>query len=148
MELKTPQSLKVEHDELHAQLATAKKAGGAVGEAAKAVAEVLHPHFIKEEEYALPPLSILPSLATGKISQDMKTAATMAERLKAELGQMLQEHQEIIAALDGLKKAAKSEGKDEFAHFADKLILHAQTEEEVLYPASIMIGEYLRLKLR
>lgn len=25
--------------------------------------------------------------------------------------------------------------------------LHAQTEEEVLYPASILIGEYLKLKL-
>ncbi len=148
MELKTPQSLKVEHDELHAQLARAKKAGGTVGEAAKAVAEVLHPHFIREEEFALPPLSILPSIAAGRISPDIKTAAAMAERLKAEVGQMLQEHQEIVAALDGLKKAAKSEAKDEFARFADKLVLHAQTEEEVLYPASILVGEYLKLKLQ
>lgn len=147
MELKTPQSLKVEHDELHAQLARAREAGGAVGDAAKAVAEILHPHFIKEEEFALPPLGILPSVAAGKISPEMKAAAAMAERLKAEVGQMLQEHREIVGALDGLKQAAKSEGKDEFAHFADKLVLHAQTEEEVLYPASILVGEYLKLKL-
>jgi hypothetical protein len=45
MELKTPQSLKVEHEVLHAQLAKATKAGGATSEAAKTVAKVLHPHF-------------------------------------------------------------------------------------------------------
>ena len=33
------------------------------------------------------------------------------------------------------------------AEFADKLILHAQTEEEVSYPTAILIGEYLKLKL-
>jgi hypothetical protein len=31
--------------------------------------------------------------------------------------------------------------------FAEKLMFHAQTEEDVLYPASILIGEYLKLKL-
>jgi hypothetical protein len=29
------------------------------------------------------------------------------------------------------------------AHFAEKLILRAETEEEVLYPASILIGDFL-----
>jgi len=27
------------------------------------------------------------------------------------------------------------------------LMLHAQTEEEVLYPAAILVGEYLKVKL-
>jgi len=27
-------------------------------------------------------------------------------------------------------------------------MLHAQTEEEVLYPAAILVGEYLKLKLK
>jgi len=27
------------------------------------------------------------------------------------------------------------------------LMLHAKTEEEVLYPAAILVGEYLKLKL-
>jgi hypothetical protein len=42
MNINTPQSLKVEHEELHAELAKAKKAGGATGEAAQMVAKVLH----------------------------------------------------------------------------------------------------------
>ena len=59
MEIKIPQSLKIEHEELHNELRKTTKYGGRVGDAANAVANVLHDHFIKEEEYALPPLSLL-----------------------------------------------------------------------------------------
>ena len=45
MDFKTPQSLRVEHEELHVELAKATKAGGATSEAAQVVAKVLHPHF-------------------------------------------------------------------------------------------------------
>lgn len=34
------------------------------------------------------------------------------------------------------------------ARFVEKLVLHARTEEEVLYPASILTGEYIGLKLK
>ena len=71
----------------------------------------------------------------------------MAYRLKADLGQMLLEHREIVAALKVLVEAADSEGNESASHFAEKLMLHAQTEEEVLYPASILVGEYLNLRL-
>jgi hypothetical protein len=147
MVLKTPQSLKAEHDELHAQLARAIASGGATGDAAAKVAEGLHPHFLKEEEYALPQLGLLPALAEGRILPEMKAAVEMSHRLKADLGQMLSEHKHIVTALEALIEAANSEGKGDAAHFAEKLMLHAQTEEEVLYPASILVGEYLNLKL-
>ena len=146
MILKTPQSLKAEHDQLHAQLAQAIGAGGATGEAAARVAKALHPHFLKEEEYALPPLGLLPALAEGKVLPEMEAAVAMAHRLKADLGHMLQEHREIVVALEALKEAASSEGNAAAAHFAEKLMLHAQTEEEVLYPAAILVGEYLSWK--
>jgi hypothetical protein len=147
MELKTPKSLKAEHEELHAQLAKAENAGGATSEAAKTVAKALHPHFLKEEEYALPPLGLLPVLAEGKTFPEMEAAIAMADRLKADLSHMLLEHKQIVIALKALTEAANSENKKDAAHFAEKLMLHAQTEEEVLYPASILIGEYLKLKL-
>lgn len=146
MEFMIPQSLKLEHEELHTQLLEATKAGGAVGKAAKAVANVLHPHFVKEEEYALPPLGLLRLLAEGRITGDMRAAITMTNRLKADLGQMLEEHKAIVDMLRSLAESSRRENKTEFAQFADKLILHAQTEEEVLYPAAILIGEYLKLK--
>jgi hypothetical protein len=34
------------------------------------------------------------------------------------------------------------------AGFAEKLTLHAQTEEEVLYPAALLVGRYVKLSLR
>ena len=147
MEFNIPGSLKSEHEELHAELVRATKAGGKTGESARAVAKILHPHFEKEEEYALPPLGLLRVLAGGKVTQEMKEAIIMTDRLKAELHQMLEEHKEIVAALRNLTDAAEKENKPEYARFAEKLALHAQNEEEVLYPAAILVGEYLKLKL-
>lgn len=147
MKFEIPHPLKAEHEELHAELAEATKAGGIIGEAAKGVAEVLHPHFLKEEEYALPPLGLLSVLARGQVAPEMREALTMTDRLKAELSEMLEEHKAIVASLGILTDAAKKETKMQYARFAEKLILHAKTEEEVLYPAAILVGEYLRMRL-
>jgi hypothetical protein len=147
MSFRIPQSLKLEHDELHAELVNATKAGGKTGEAAKAVAKVLHEHFVKEEEFALPPIGLLSELARGEADAGMTDAIGMADRLKAELPEMLEEHKAVMDALKQLSAAALAERKPEHARFAEKLRLHAQTEEEVLYPAAILAGEYLKLKL-
>jgi hemerythrin HHE cation binding domain-containing protein len=147
MEIVIPRTLKLEHDELHELLRKATRESGGLGEAGKAVAKLMHPHFVKEEEYALPPLGLLPLLAKGTVTPDMAAALPMTDRLKAELGQMLAEHKSIVVALRNLADAAKRANKPEYAEFADKLILHAQTEEEVSYPTAILIGEYLKLKL-
>ena len=145
MEFQIPPPLKSEHEELHAELTEIIRAGGQIGEAAQAVAEALHPHFVKEEESALPPLGLLRLLAKGKVSSEMREVLSMTDRLKRELPQMLQEHKAIVAKLEDLIELAKREGRMEPARFAKKLILHAQTEEEVLYPASLLIGDYLRV---
>jgi hypothetical protein len=148
MTFEIPTSLKREHEELHADLARATKAGGSVGEAAKSVAEVLHDHFVKEEEIALPPIGLLSALARGEVHENMKSVVHMTDRLKAELPEMLEEHKAVVAALENLIAAAQEENNTEHAVFAEKLMLHAQTEEEVLYPAAILVGEYLKLKLK
>jgi hypothetical protein len=103
---------------------------------------------VKEEEYALPPLGLLPRLAAGDVTPEMADVLALTEQLKAELPQMLEEHKAIVAALSHLVEVAKQENKLEYAHFAEKLMLHAQTEEEVLYPTATMIGEYLKLILK
>lgn len=146
MALTVPQSLKKEHEELHAELVAATKAGGRIGAAATAVAQVLHPHFMKEEEYALPPLGVLTILADDRLPADISAIIAMTDRLKKELNLMLHEHKAVIAALNKLIEAAEKERKSQYVHFAEKLKLHAQMEEEVLYPAAIVIGEYLKKK--
>jgi hemerythrin-like domain-containing protein len=152
MGLKIPESLELEHEELHEQLYKGIKEGGKVGEAAKAVADILHPHFEKEEKYAPPPLGLLSSLVSeeqgeGKITQEMKNNVIfMADKLKTDLSYMIEEHNEIVAALNNLIEIAKIENKTELVQFAEKLKLHAKTEEQVLYPTAILIGKYLKLK--
>ena len=143
---KIPESLKMEHEELHADLVRATKAGGKTGEAAKGVAKVLHDHFVKEEEFALPPIGLLAALARGEVDKQMRDVLVMTDRLKAELPEMLREHQSVVAALKKLSAAAEEEKLPEHARFAEKLMLHAKTEEDVLYPAAILVGEYLKLK--
>jgi hypothetical protein len=142
-----PRPVKAEHKELHAELVKATKLKGAVGDAARAVASLLHPHFIKEEEYALPPLGLLPSLAAGTVTSEMRDVLTMTDRLKAELPQMLAEHKSVVAALRKLAAAARRARRPEIVHFTQKLMLHAQSEEQVLYPAAILVGEHVRARL-
>jgi hypothetical protein len=145
MDFQIPGPLKAEHEELHAKLRAAINSGGAVGDAAKAVAELLHPHFVKEEKYALPPLGLLGLLAEGEVKPEMAEVLAMTDQLRSELPNMLSEQARIVEALGRLADAALREGNRQVARFAEKL--HAQTEEQVLYPAAIVLGEYLRLKL-
>ena len=147
MEFKILGSLKVEHEELHAELLQATKVEGPVGDAARTVAALLHPHFVKEEEYALPPLGLLAALAEGRVTREMRKVLAMTDRLKAELPEMLAEHKAVVGALQKLIAAAQREDRSEVVHFAEKLMLHARAEEEVLYPTAILIGEYVRRRV-
>ena len=146
MKPKIPKPLTIEHKELHEKLGEVIQEGGKIGEAAKAVAEVLHPHFIKEEKYALPPLGVLRSLAKGKAQTQTQTKEIlrMSDELKKDLPTMLKEHKEVVAKLKTLIAEALKEERQDVILFAEKLILHAETEEEVLYPAAILVGDYLK----
>ena len=139
MNFQIPPVLKAEHEELHGELVRATKAGGHTGEAAKAVAKLMHPHFVKEEEYALPPLGLLSGLSKGKLEAEMAEVLKLTDKLEAELPRMLAEHKDIVTALKRLAEAAKAENKPEYVHFAEKLMAHARTEEEVSYPTALLI---------
>jgi hypothetical protein len=141
---KVPSALKQEHEELHARLVAAAQAGGRTQAAAQKVAHLLHAHFEKEEVFALPPLALLAPLSQGKVTPEMKRILPLTDRLKAELPQMLKEHQAIVSALKELVAAARQEHKPEVVEFAEKLMLHARTEEQITYPAAILVGEFLK----
>ncbi len=142
-----PEVLKTEHEALHEEIWKATKLGGETGRAAKAVVRVLLPHVVLEEEFGLPPLTLLPRLARGEVTADMAPMIETAERLRAELPRMLDDHTHIVAALQNLLRAATAEKQSGHAEFAQKLILHVQMEEEVLYPASVVVGEFLKWRL-
>jgi hypothetical protein len=146
MDLKIPPSLKHEHGEMRASLEIAGKAIGKSGEAAREVARLLLPHFKKEEEYALPPLDALAVMAGGGLPEEPKAIIDKTDRLKHELAEMLREHQAIAKALEDLYEMATGDARPELARFARKLLLHAQMEEQIYYPAALVIGDYLRLR--
>jgi hemerythrin superfamily protein len=148
MEIKIPASLHAEHEELHEELVRLTKSGGKTGEAAGAVAKALHPHFHKEEELAMPPLGLLRALAEGPVRPEMAKVVDLTDKLKNELPAMLKEHEAIVGTLRALAEAGKQENKPQAQQFAEKLTLHAKSEEEVLYPAAILVGEYIKLKLK
>ena len=146
-QFKIPESLTLEHDQLHIVLKSALEIVGDVGAAAKIVADLLHPHFVKEEEFAMPPLGLLRVLSEGNVTKDMADVLPLVDKLKTELPEMLKEHAEIVEAVKKLGETAAKAGLVKYVRFAEKLQLHAQTEEEVLYPASILVGEYVRIRL-
>ena len=106
MELKTPTPLESEHQALHAELSQAIKLEGRTGKATRLVARLIERHFAKEEEIALPPLSLLPALAQGPIEPGMEAAITLAARLHDELPNLLAEQRVIVAALEELMAVA------------------------------------------
>jgi hypothetical protein len=146
MKITIPVPLQKEHHVLHEILARATREPSPIGDAAREVARLLHPHFVKEEEYALPPLGLLVDLARGAAISDIQEVIGMTRRLKADLPAMLEEHRQIVGALDQLRAAAREAGRQEYEAFAEALTLHAQTEEQVLYPAAILVGDYLALR--
>jgi hypothetical protein len=146
LELTSPQSLKREHEELHSALVAATRSGGKTGPAAEAVEQVLYPHFMKEEEYVMPPLSLLKQTAKGEVPPDSGAVIALTDKLKMDFNHMLHEHRAIVIELHKFMEAAMSENKTEYVQLAERLMLHAQIEEEVLYPAAILIGEYLKMK--
>lgn len=146
MSFSIPERMQIEHDDLHAALARLTKESGRTGEAAKAVAQVLDPHFAKENEYALPPLSLLMPLSQGKFEPKMADVLRLTDTLEAGMPTMLAEHEDIAAALKKLHDAATAEHNAAGIHFAEHLAAHAREEEEFTYPTALLIGKYVKLR--
>ena len=145
-----PRSLKAEHDGIHEALRGAVRVTGPVGAAARNLERVLMPHFEREEQIALPPLGLLRPLATGAGGGvDPAVAArvlAMSDSLRAELPRMLAEHARIRDAVARLGDAARIHRDTAAAALAAHLALHARSEEEITYPAAVLVGEVLRAR--
>ena len=146
--VRIPDSIRVEHQAIHRRLEEATGATGGVGDAARALATVLHPHFVREEEIALPPLGALADLAAGAMHFETAAILDMTDALRHELPHMLEEHKAIRAAVVRLRAAAREAHDANAEALADALALHAETEEEVLYPAAVLVGDVIRARTK
>lgn len=142
-----PQSLQQEHKAIHEALTEATRSPGPVGAAARELAAVLAPHVKREDEIALPPLGLLAPLASGESPAGMEEALAMTDALRRELPRMLEEHQRIRAAAEKLGTVAREDHATVHEQFAEDLAAHARSEEELLYPAAILVGEVIRARM-
>ena len=141
-----PESMRIEHAEIHEELVRATRLSGPIGDAAQSLAAILHPHFVREEEIALPPLGLLAPLARGEMTPEMREVLPLTDALRGELPRMLEEHTAIRAATSRLGEVARSEGNAEVVHLTENLARHAQSEEELFYPAAVLIGDLVRAR--
>ena len=141
-----PASIQAEHAAIHEALERAMSLPGATGLAARSLSMTLHPHFVREEAIALPPLGLLAPLANRGPLAGVAEILPMTDALRKELPAMLEEHVAIRAAVVRMREAAIADGATAVVELADDLALHARTEEEVLYPAAILVGDVLRIR--
>lgn len=141
--VQVPKSLASEHHEILETLARATHEPGELGRLAVALEQALGPHFVREEQIAAPPLGLLPMLAHGPATAEMRAVLPMTQALETELPRMLEEHGAIRNALARFRAEAVKASKPDYVRFCDTLAAHALQEEEILYPAAIVVGRYV-----
>ncbi len=142
-----PSSLEQEHTRIHEELHKIIHSSGNTAKIAKEVQSILQPHFEKEEQLSIPVLGVLQSYVNGTLTKEVKEKALqISQQFKKEYPIMLNEHKQIVAALESLNNTAIQESRQDALTFIKDLKEHAVNEEQITYPATIIIGELLEFK--
>lgn len=144
MKLKVPKSVIHGHANLVLEMNEVISIDGRIGEKARQLRDTMVPHFKKEEEYALPPLGLLLAFTEQNWEINSEEAIKMAESLESRLSEMKDDHKAIIEVVNQLKAIGEEEGNFIVKMFVKDITLHMELEDEVLYPATILIGNYLK----
>jgi len=142
-----PQSFKVAHQETLDELTAIGKRRTHTGLIARQAIGAVKEHFQREEEYILPPLTLAPAIALGKVTPDMKWAIAMADRIKATRETIFTEHTVITEWMNELAAAAERAHEADVIAFARGAVADALNDTEVNEPMAIVIGDYVRAKL-
>ena len=142
-----PQSLRNEHAEDREKLELLSKRPGKVGEVARKAIVLFDHHAATEAEFIMPPLTLLPLLADGKVTPDMAWAVAMTDRVRAERETIFRQHVEVTEVLNQLVEAAEAAKDDDAKEFAEAAAGDAMNDVEILEPAVLVIGDYIRMKL-
>ena len=142
-----PPSLEEEHKEIHEKLEKIVSSSGDTANMAKQVQSIMQPHFEKEEQLSIPVLGALQPYVNGTLTEETRNQVIkISQQFKQEYPSMLEEHKQIVAALDNLENIAMKENRQDVISFIAELKSHAMNEEQVTYPATIVVGELLELK--
>ncbi len=141
-----PSTIKKEHESLLGKIHAMTLFRDSAGRAAIKLNELMQYHFKEEEEYVLPPLGLLPLLSSGKLPEHSNNVILLTEKFKSQSAKIIAEHQMIKALTEEMIKADDGMRHPEMIEFEKELQQHAHTEEEVFFPAAILVGEYLKLR--
>lgn len=145
--LQVPQSIRLQHEQITRRLLAYTKHEAPVGAAAAKALAAVNAHYEKDEQYVLPPLALLPRIAKGEISKDMEAAIAMTSRTQAALPELEKDHIQITSLMNELIEAGNKTHNDELVRLATRIAAQSLNHIEVLIPASIMVGNYLRQRV-
>jgi hypothetical protein len=146
--LQVPQSIRLQHEQIISRLnhfAQSKDKESAA--AAQKAADILKEHYAKEEQFVLPPLGLLPRIAKGEVSRDMEPAIAMANRTKSALPDFENDHIKITSLMNELIAVGKKKKNEELVRLATRVAAQSLNDIEVNQPTTILIGDYVRLRV-
>jgi hypothetical protein len=147
--LVTPNSVQLQHAQIIGRLESYARQSGPIGAAAQKALAFLKAHYAKEEEVVLPPLGLLSALLKDGVSKaDMERALKMAENTKAAGDELYAEHAQITALMTELADTANESNERELVRLATRVAAQSLNDMEVLHPTTVLIGEYVRMKLQ
>lgn len=127
------------------QLSYATSLNSLTGELARKLDQMLREHMVRESATVNPLLSSFVVLAQGKWPEDAVELSKRFSEAEASYEQLLSDHREILSLVNRLQAAAREEKEEEIVRFCEDLAVHAQLEEQVLYPAAVIAGRYMAL---
>lgn len=142
-----PQSILLKHEDDIRQLAIFVKRPGQLGVVARKALELIRRHHQREVDYILPPLSLLPALAEGKVTPDMRWAIAMSDKVKATSEEIFREHSAITDVMNELLVEAQKVDDKDAADFARDEVGDSLDDLEIQEPTAILVGEVLRARL-
>jgi hypothetical protein len=101
----------------------------------------------KEEQLLIPVLEALQPYVNGTLTDEARNQVIkISQQFKKEYPTMVDEHKKIVTALDKLEYNAMRENRKDALSFIAEFKSDAINEEQVTYPATIVVGELLELK--
>lgn len=141
-----PKTLRLDHDEIRIALSRASRRTGCVGDAAQRLARIYLPHLDHEEKTIYPAFDLLHEAALSGLRERMAAVFPLVFHYRA-WHDVLDHHRSIHNAVDELHVTLRKEQDSEFAMLGENLRNHERIEEDVMHPAMIWIGHYLREQL-
>lgn len=135
-----PASLVNEHRQLLSQTNALTQEGDSL---AIELYKLIEYHFREEEQYVFPVLGFMRAIASGHIPGNADSIIGLVKIYQSNADKLLAEHQMIEALLGEYRLRSGDTG---IAVFEKQLAQHALAEEEIYFPAAVLVGEYLKLK--